>query len=266
MSRRKKAGPEGRKPEAGEQTKIPVSGDLWQRAKGAAMYLAIVAYPAPEEWPKRDRFLKAAQAWILKSCPRGWAKHLRKWRPRSIRMAMDKAFWRIESRRLPAAEMLRVILVCTMPFPGFKIAGPRTVNQAAEWIAGPRRKTRKIHDEGPVTPRENETRCQPCKDRGKNSLAMRMVDGTPMCVSCFRGKDPRVLKMNRNRLGNIKHRVWAETLSVIHLAMAIPGGPTWRNLIVDPSWVAKSLHNAEIYRRISAPFLGPRKAIEVRPS
>jgi len=244
-----------------------VAGPLWLRQMGAAAYLAVLAYPAPKEWANRNAFMEAVKGWMLKAQPKGWVKDVYwKMRPRGIRMAMDKGFWRIESRRLPAAEMLRVILVCTLPFPGFKIPGPRTVNQAAEWIAGPRRKTRKIHDEGAVTPWENETRCQPCKDRGKNSLAMRMVDGTPMCVSCFRGKDPRVLKTNRNRLGNIKHRVWAETLSVIHLAMAIPGGPTWRNLIVDPSWVAKSLHNAEIYRRISAPFLGPRKAIEVRPS
>jgi hypothetical protein len=30
--------------------------------------------------------------------------------------------------------------------------------------------------------------CKPCKDRGKLSMAQRIVEGTPMCDECFTGK------------------------------------------------------------------------------
>ena len=33
--------------------------------------------------------------------------------------------------------------------------------------------------------------CEPCKDRGIESLATRIVAGTLMCSPCFEGKDPR---------------------------------------------------------------------------
>ena len=31
--------------------------------------------------------------------------------------------------------------------------------------------------------------CQPCKERGRFAVALRIVEGTPMCDACFTGKD-----------------------------------------------------------------------------
>ena len=197
MTRRKKPACGTGKPEAGEQTKIPVSGDLWQRAKGAAMYLAVLAYPAPEEWPKRDRFLKAAQAWILKSCPRGWAKHLRKWRPRDVKAVMNHAFWRIDSRREKAANIAKNLIVSAAWSGQLESLLPSSIREAF----------------------------------GAHSAA------------------------DTELVANAMHRVWAESLPILHLAAALPPDRTGRDLISDPSWVAESLGTAESWERFIRPFL-----------
>src|ERR1700687_4933562 len=54
--------------EAAETTYIPTEGPLAQL--GAAAYLAVLAYPNQSEWPKRDGFIEAVKAILLKS----WVK------------------------------------------------------------------------------------------------------------------------------------------------------------------------------------------------
>jgi hypothetical protein len=183
---------------------------------GAAAYLAVLAYPAPDEWPKRDRFVKASKAWMLRGaiengCPKGRVKDLyRKMRPREIKSVMNHAFWRIDARRDRAADIATAI-VTSIAFGGrLRNLLPGTVRQA---------------------------------------LGAKSADDT-------------------DKIADSMHHVWAESLPVLHLSKALPGGRTGWSLISDPSWVADSLGRAEKFRRIFAPFLARNgcKAVRLLPS
>ena len=203
-----------REPEVGEQTAIAVSGELWQRQMGAAMYLAILAYPVLSD--RRDDFVKAVKGWMLKGaieagCPKGRVKDVyRKMRPREIKSVMNHAFWRIDARRDPAARIAKGIIT-SRAFRG-RLGNllPRTVRQAL----------------------------------GAKSAA-----------------DTEVI-------ANAMHRVWGESLRVLHLAAALPADRTGWSLISDPSWVADSLGMAEKFLQIFAPLLARNgcKSVRLLPS
>jgi hypothetical protein len=198
-----------RRPELDEETGIPIIGPPWLRRKGATMYLAVLAYPATKDWKKRDKFMKAVRAWMLKAQPRRWVKSEDKLRPRDIRATMNRAFWRIDSRRLRAGEIALGLI-------------------------------------GNATGQRNP-----------GLLAMRRLLGGrldgffPRSVRQALGA---VSAADTDRIANAMHHVWAESLPVLHLAMALPSGQIGRKLIIDPSWVAKSLHDAEFWRSFTHVF------------
>jgi GNAT superfamily N-acetyltransferase len=111
MRTRKKAVVGRQKPELGEQTAVPVGGDLAQAQMGAAMYLAVLAYPAHSEWPKRDEFIEAVKALLVKRARRrGYPRKLinhkyRRFKNEHIDGILNRAFRRISRRRLPAGQM-----------------------------------------------------------------------------------------------------------------------------------------------------------------
>ena len=142
---------------------------------------------------------------------------------------MDRAFWRIQSRRLRAVGMLSGLVVDGWQIGSSKVllADPgamkedivnwdraRGLNKVAEWIAGPGCEIERI-------------------------------------------KCP-------NRTWNIKQRVWAESLPVLHLASVLPGQANGRALILNPVWVSEALRMAELLRKILAPLLRRSARVGIR--
>jgi hypothetical protein len=247
MKRRKKAGVGSQNLEIGEEILIPVAGSLRQRQLGAAEYLAVLAYPAEDEWCKRSEFMDAVNVWLLKkviqpSWPRGrLPDKYRGYRPSKAKAVMDRGFWRIRSRRVKAAIMGYARLMDGWRMAPMEIAGrrfflraptsvkkdvarwkanlPCGVNKAAKWIAGPDRKVNKASS---------------CPDS----------------------------------IRNIKQRIWRESLHILHLAMALPDGRTMQDLILNPTWVATSLPQAEGFLWLLFAVLGlsRREPIRLLPS
>jgi len=75
---------------------------------GTAIYLAVLAYPGPDEIPKRDRFIEAVKAMVHKDIVKipELPKHIRQMRNREIDSALYRAANRISTRRIPAAKIL----------------------------------------------------------------------------------------------------------------------------------------------------------------
>jgi hypothetical protein len=236
MSRRKKAVAGSRRPEIGPEVRISVVGGLAQRMIGAATYLAILAYPAPKEWRKREKFVDAVRVWLSKQImephyPRLRMKEkYRHFKPSQAKVIMGHAFWRIGSRRLRAVQMLAGMVgegwehgSCK-----FLLADPgdsmkediknwdraRGIKKAALWIAGPGGRTERIN----------------CPDRSRN----------------------------------IKQRIWAESLPVLHLASVLPSGANGRGLILNPVWVSEALQKAELLREILLPLLRRSARVGIR--
>ena len=233
--------PNSSTPHISETTLIPINEPL-ARA-GAIAYLAILAYPSRAEWRHRDNFVKAAKAWLFwRAVKRGYPKNLikaefvDKWRKKFGRTkadaAIDRAYNRIASRQLPAAAMFRWI-----KFHGFQIKLQFNSSKGV---------------------------------RFKNLPLKLGYKGIP-------DQEGKRLSVNKaaehyggiDEIVNVKHRVWAESLPVLHLAMALeneirrfkdhPPDNLKRHpldyLILDPSWLPKALKQAEMIRLFTMPYL-----------
>ncbi len=243
-----------------ETTCIPASGPL--AYAGAIQYLAVLAYPSRTEWPKRDKFVKAMKSRLLLGAVKSGypkkqvkAEYRDEWRRkgglRKFCAAANRAFDRIGTRRLPAVQMLRWIL-----FHGFQI---------------------KLQFDSPEGMRLKNLILK----IGYNGLPD--MDGKRFSLNkaaeyynCADGW----LRSAEN-ITNIKHRVWAESLPVLHLAAALEGEikrimenppdllhrPVLDYLILHPSWVPRVLEQAEMLRLFVTPLLAERgyQAIQLLP-
>ena len=192
---------------------------------GCAGLFAVLAYP--DELDKRDEFVKAAKAWLVKSHfpPKSKIrnivrKDIRTYANRKITNVFNRAIHRIQSRRLPAVLMAQQIIINDMA--NFKISidnkifdlqilmgdGAKTVNKSAEWIA--------------------------CNPKILNSIP-----------------------------NNIKHRIWSETKPVLHIVHSLHVGlfhditknsqnskVSIFDCIEDASWLEDTLKNAEKFRQV----------------
>jgi hypothetical protein len=235
MRTRKKAVVGRQKPELGEQTAVPVGGDLARAQMGAAMYLAVLAYPAHSEWPKRDQFIEAVKAGLLKEARRrGYPgkqiqKRYREFREKRINQILDRAYRRILRWRMPAGMAANWMLMDGARFGPAVLPGNIPV--------------RAIILHAPNSPRR-------AMQEIRKKVEQR--DGA------HREED--------SALANLHHRVWANSLPVLHLVMPIAqrlnseDDPT--KLIYDPSWVGGALRYAELlveYLPHKIPSFNPRR-------
>ena len=217
-----------------ETTGIPVKGPL--ASMGAIAYFAVLAYPSRAEWPKRDKFVKGAKAWLLwRATKRGYpkkrikAEYRNEWRkkggPRKFDAVADRAFDRILKRRFPAAQML--LWNC---FHGFKI------NLQFDSPKGVRLKTLTVELRYKGLPNQKRKRFNSYK-------AAEYLTGN-------------------SDSGNMRRLVWRESLPVLHLALALESEMYRAEksplnhlklhpldyLILDPSWLPRTLSQAEMLR------------------
>lgn len=98
-----------------EETVVDAHGDL--ACIGAAMYLAIILYP--DDTPKRDDFVNACRAWIIKGITGGQLKRrlvdnteiLKFGERRKIDAQLDRADKIIVEKRLPALHLFKLQLM-----------------------------------------------------------------------------------------------------------------------------------------------------------
>jgi len=241
MTRRKKALPEEPKAEVGEQTAIPVAGPLWLRQMGAAAYLAVVAYPAPEEWANRDKFIEAVKAHLLKwarrcGCPgKRIAKKYRGFPNKRIDQVLSRALRRIWRWRVPAG-------------------------MAGNWMLA------------------DGARLGPCLLPGKipvGAITLHAPNCPWRAMQALQKLAEQRDEANRERDSSVRdlyRRVWLTTLPVLHLVMPItqrlntPGNPM--RFVLDPSWVGAALGSAARlmeYLPQKIRSFNPRKAIRLLP-
>ncbi len=209
-----------------EVTRVPTRGKAAHL--GAIAYLAVLAYPNQKEWPKRDAFVECAKAWVSKEyMDRGGdrAKVLLKYRRYKREKIykhgpLNRAFYRIENWRQPAALMARWVMLQGVEFGGGRIPS-KTVPDGI-----------------------------PFKSMRILTAASTITQGA--------GKlgDLKAIGLPRDR-ENAIHRIWASTKPVLHLALAFPfHNPRYRSskkkhmidtlrLIEDPRWLLPSLRFAE---------------------
>jgi len=218
--------------QAGEITIIPTKGgEAWI---GAAMYLAILAYPGQDEreLTRRDRFLEACESFI---------------RTRKDRTGViQKVFYRIQSRRLPAAAMARWIWLvdfCCQARgqPGYVVSEnlrvPKVRAMAREHI--------RVH--------------QMLKKEQPNHLLRYFKEGCPSVTS-------------------VVNRVWSQSKSVLHLSSAFvecaiiptPNRSFYGHLL-NPEWVPRAVSSSEAWRRRFAELFpqdqyDPSVAIRIIPA
>jgi len=241
MKRRKKAVAERPKAEVGEQTRIPVAGPLRLRQMGAAAYLAVLAYPAPEEWANRDKFIEAVKAHLLKwarrcGCPgKRIAKKYRGFPNKRIDQVLSRALRRIWRWRMPAG-------------------------MAGNWMLADGARFGPVVLPGKILVRTITLRAPGCPWRAMNVIQKlaEKRDGAQ------REQDSAVRDLYR--------RIWVTSLPVLHLAMPIvqllntPGDPM--RFIFDPSWVGAALgSSARLMEYLPQKIrsFDPRKAIRLFP-
>lgn len=221
-----------------ETTHIPVKGD--KAHLGAIAYLAVLAYPERAEWPKRDKFVEAAKAWLCKQYmyrrerKRAATNILPKYRSfkwEKIDGTLKQAFYRIEAWRLPAAMM-------------------------ADWVILEGKRV------GPFVIRVRDSDRKYFTPASLNRAAERvgeLLASQRQLQHARRGKE---FGWERT---SVMHRVWASTKPVLHLALAFPSRKGKKidpfRLVVDPSWLAQALVQAEATRLI-LPQLIPGFKIE----
>ena len=211
-----------------ETSVIPIDGP-WARI-GAARYLAVVAYPLQNDWPKRDRFVEAAAHWLDRVRGVGG----RQMRETRIDGAFNKAFHLLQTRRLPAARAARWISLMQML-------------TRSPW--------RELWKDGKVP-----------RVPGPNRMALRYFRETERLeqnqefagLMRYRSDRKRNSKpKSKPNLTNILRRVWKETMPVLHLAVAFvetaPGeisGQAHRleYHILNPHWLIPALARAESLR------------------
>ncbi len=225
----------GNPPSCGEVTAIPTQGK--DAHLGAIAYLAVLAYPDRKEWSKRDGFMKASKALLLKAAiKKGYP---RKKIPReysgfkkdAIKGTLRQGFRRINDRRMYAAEMARGMLFHNLRVGPFQIETDMpSLNRAT--IAVAKASGRTSADRKGWAGKFNPDR-YPRLDLEK-------------CSMLAKEPPPRT----------VRRRVWKETLPVLHFAMALL--QRWKQLLADdmsetslfwdPAWLPQAVFIAEPLR------------------
>ena len=240
-----------------EITTVPVAGR--GAHLGAMAYFAVLAYPKPQEWPKRNELVEALKAHLSKAyIARGGERRkvLPKYRGmknEKIEKVLDKAFYRIKALRLPAAKMAYWKMIHGQRVGPFLIKLKQSSN---EGNIGLKRFAQEYPSWEPTTITE-------CARRMAAMLDVARQDWEQHCH-----EDTEFVWDEKN----ILHRVWASTKTVLHLAMFFPHKGERKvdvfRLIHDPSWLTSTLANAEALRRILPQFIhryDSEKAIRLLP-
>jgi len=195
--------PAHRSPDA-EDTYLPTMGPI---AKiGAAMYLAVLAYPDlndDKDRQKRDKFLEAVAHWMDGDYSGSWPSV-------EIKNVMALCFRRIRSRRFRAAQHAW------------------TIHFWSTWTSASLRPFWK--GEIPKVPSAGDIVGTRPKD----------IPWKKWCSAEGRGND--------------MHRVWGQSLPVLHLTVAMLRNATedhlsnLHNLIISPSWLSPALLESEYWR------------------
>lgn len=227
---------------SGEVTEIRTDG-LWAHI-GAIGYFAVLAYPKREEWPKRNRFMEAAKAWLAKEYIKHGGKraeirpHYRQWKNEKIDGVLNRAFYRIKGWRLPAAKLA--------------------------W--------EKIMDGQRVGPFVLKVK-DPDDPNWKPRSVLALAERGARLLNATRWEHSRSEREFGWDVPTFTHRVWASSKPVLHLALYFP----YKNrikfnpllLIHDPSWLRPTLLNAEAMRlhlRRWFPTYDPESAIRLLPT
>jgi hypothetical protein len=254
MRRRKKRAVGSPSPEVGEQTGIPVAGPLWLRQMGAAAYLAVLAYPGRDEWPKRDQFIEGVKARFVKEarrrgCPKQRIpQKYRSFSNRRIDQILRRTFHRLWVWRAPAGLAGNWMMVAGSRFGPytFKVSLRRLrtatfVRSSAKYL-------------GPET--TDVTRLSPF--RAMQEIVKQIDEAKGM----HREELPA--------LENARRRVWTNSLPVLHLTMPIAYRLSTEDnpmkFIYDPSWVAPALRNAECLLKLlphKIASFNPRRALRL---
>jgi hypothetical protein len=183
---------------AAEIHNIPV-WKPWGARCGVILYYAFLAYPHSAEKERRLAFARALEAFRYKNCG---AKRVaipatyRKLKSEKVMDAMNMGFRRIALRRMNAAQIAHILCFNEqeIPNPDPKPGGPDRVI---------------LHIED-----------------GQKKLVdtLNKAAGTYVEYAASRGRHLE----NESALANVKHRYWADSLPVLHLATAL-----WHEL---PCW------------------------------
>ena len=216
----------GDPPTKGEIIAIPTEGR--SVLTGAMSYVAILAYPGRQEWPLRAAFFDASRAWYLKrAIKRGYPRKnvLRSYTSvtnKKIDQTLFKGFSRIQKRRVPAAMAANAIILDGVSFGPF--------NFPIEGVPG-------------GIPVGGMTINSPNNVNRAMRYIMRMIE-----------KRDGISRDEKSLLDNIYHRVWADTLPVLHLAMPVAERMNELfkeeneiRLFSDPSWLPLAIFYAEFY-------------------
>ena len=237
-----------------ETTCIPVN-DPFDRL-GAIGYLAVLAYSSRSEWPLREKFARGMESWLFwqfvkagypKKQVKG--KYRAEWRkkggPRKFEAVATRAFDRIMTRRLPAAQMLLWVFPEELQIK-WKFNSPKD--------GRPKILTVKLRCKEPSIP-------------GGKRLTLNKA------AEYLAGE---------HESSNIHRLVWRESFPVVHLALALgselqrvnnnpiiyPNLHPFDYLIYNPSWLPRTLAQAERIRRAIPPRLseGGHGLIQLLPT
>lgn len=219
----------GSPPNQGETTAIPTLGK--DAHLGAIAFLAVLAYPGRTdwEWEQRDAFVQAAKVLLLKAAikkgyPRkGILPQYRSFKPEKMDGLLHKGFRRILHRRVPAGMAAGWLTLHGVAF------GPLRI-PSKEILGG--------IPVGSMTIRAPNN----------VSRAMRAI------LRMLEKRDGTSLEPE-SALANLHHRVWAETLPVLHLASVVAykvnelaAEGKEKQLLFEPFWVPSAVFHAEALR------------------
>ena len=197
---------------------------------GAAAFLAVLAYPAPCDYPKRTRFVEATKKCLLhRAVAAGYSRKrvlpkYRGYRRERIDRTFNPALVRIEGRRLPAAGIARHILLETWiktsarPLPILRTIRVSTVNDLISRICP----VGSIYDNRPHLFERVWSESKPVLH-----LAM-----------AFLGHEPRLYQEERPSPSGLR-RIWIDPVK----------------LICRPDWLDPVLKSAEVLRLHFLPLL-----------
>jgi len=246
---------------AAETIYIPVEGDAAHL--GAVAYLAVLAYPSRAEWDKRTQFVEHFKGRLSKlyidgavlrkgellrtyKRPRERVARIqpryRQMKHEKIEGVLNRAFYRIKAWRLPAAEIALWMMLHNQR------VGPFVVKVA------------------------NASRPQ-----WEPTSIAKACDLVADLLNSQRGVWERF--HSDHDFGwdavRVRHRVWATTKPVLHLAIALRGAPRREHysiepllLIQEPSWLRNALEYAEASRQVLPqliPSFEPEQAVRLLP-
>jgi len=234
---------------AAEVHNVPV-WEPWGAWCGVALYYAILAYPHPSDRERRVKFAKALEAWRFKKCGakrKAVPLFYRALKSEKVSDTMDMGFRRIALRRLSAAQIGHILCLDGLPVP---YENPRPGGPVG------------------VILRTN----------------VKTVGAAVNLYIEYRQERGRHVEQDSAR-ANVEHRVWADSLPVLHLAIALwqelpkweeacKSPPLLRQVLLWGIWTTRWLRPALTYAeglRLSPyfhqhiPSFRPEKAVRLVP-